>query len=446
VLVVTLDVLAERMAGPAIRAWQLAEQLSREHEVVLASTKPLGLPPGVLDVRHAEADGLVELVEWCEVLVFQGFVLQQYPFLAREDRIVIVDAYAPLYLEQLEQAKALGPVAHAHVVRGGVDTINAQLARADFVMCASEKQRDLWLGTLGALGRINPSTYTDDPTLRRLVDVVPFGLPATPPRRLAPAVKGVVPGIGVADHLVLWGGGVYEWFDPLTLLRAMALLADERPDIKLFFLGLVHPNPDVGEMDMAGAARRLSGDLGLTGKTVFFNETWVPYGRRGDYLLEADVAVSTHLDHVETAFSFRTRVLDYLWAAAPMVLTRGDALGDLVGERGAGLVVPPADPEALRNALLAVLEPTQARRCSEVARQLARQYEWEHAARPLLEWMAAARPAADRGTSAPRVGTATAALGTFARLRRDAAVARAHVGRGGLRALLPPLKRRLRRR
>lgn len=445
-LIVTLDVLAERMAGPAIRAWQLAEQLSRYHEVVLATTKPLGLAPGVLDVRPVDTLSLRQLAEWCEVVVFQGFVLQQYPFLGRPDRILVVDAYAPLYLEQLEQAKALGPTAHSHVVRSGVDTVNAQLARADFVMCASEKQRDLWLGTLGALGRVNPETYAADPTLRRLIDVVPFGLPSEPPRRSAPAVKGVVPGIGPDDRLILWGGGVYEWFDPLTLLRAMALLAEERPDVKLFFLGLVHPNPDVEEMDMAGAARRLSAELGLTGRTVFFNESWVAYDRRGDYLLDADVAVSTHLDHVETAFAFRTRVLDYLWAGLPMVLTSGDALSTLVEGRGAGRTVPPAQPELLRDALLAVLEPAEAQRCSEAAAAVARDYEWDCVAAPLHAWMADARPAADRLRGSALPGASAVAVRPLAAVRRDLSLARAHLSRGGLRTLVPAIRRRLRRR
>ena len=40
----------------------------------------------------------------------------------------------------------------------------------------------------------------------------------------------------------------------------------------------------------------------------------MPYDERADYLLDADVGVSTHFPHIETEFSFRTRILDYLWA------------------------------------------------------------------------------------------------------------------------------------
>ena len=106
--------------------------------------------------------------------------------------------------------------------------------------------------------------------------------------------------------------------------------------MRLVFLGMRHPNADVPEMRMAVEARRLADELGLTGVHVFFNEEWVPYDDRQNYLLDADVAVTTHLHHVETDFSFRTRVLDYLWAGLPTVATNGDSLADLIEREGLG--------------------------------------------------------------------------------------------------------------
>src|SRR6185436_9947916 len=96
-------------------------------------------------------------------------------------------------------------------------------------------------------------------------------------------------------------------------------------NVRLFFMGVKHPNPDVPEMAAVTRSRNLATELGINGSVVFFNEAWVPYERRGDYLLEADLGVSTHFQHVETTFSFRTRILDYLWAGLPIVSTRGDS-------------------------------------------------------------------------------------------------------------------------
>src|SRR5207237_6226272 len=144
-------------------------------------------------------------------------------------------------------------------------------------------QRDFWLGMLAAAGRLNPYTFAADPTLRRLIDVLPFGLPDAPTSLTQPAIKGVVPGIGRDDQVIYWGGGLWDWFDPLTAIRAVAALADRFPRARLFFAGIQHPNPAVPLMRQVAAAQRLSGDLGLTGRRVFFN-SWIPYADRAGYL------------------------------------------------------------------------------------------------------------------------------------------------------------------
>ena len=42
-------------------------------------------------------------------------------------------------------------------------------------------------------------------------------------------------------------------------------------------------------------------------KLVFFNSGWVPYDERVNFLLEADVGVSTHLPRPEAVYSVRAR-------------------------------------------------------------------------------------------------------------------------------------------
>src|SRR5205814_489039 len=120
-------------------------------------------------------------------------------------------------------------------------------------------QRDLWLGFLAALGRIDEHQYARDPTLRSLVDVVPFGMPTEPPLSAGPVLKGVVEGIGRDDRVLLWGGGIWDWLDPLTVIRAVAALP--RDDVRLFFLGTRHPHPGMREMPVARRARELADEL-----------------------------------------------------------------------------------------------------------------------------------------------------------------------------------------
>ena len=164
----------------------------------------------------------------------------------------------------------------------------------------------------------------------------------------------------------------------------------------LFFLGLQHPNPNVPPMRMATELRRLAEELGLVGTHVFFNEGWVAYETRADFLLEADVGVSTHLDHVETAYSFRSRILDYLWAGLPIVATAGDAFADLIEAERLGAAVPPGDDVALEAALWQVLgEGGTAGACRLNVARVAPNYVWEQALAPLLAFCRDPRPAPD---------------------------------------------------
>jgi hypothetical protein len=394
--VATPDTLSARMAGPAIRAWQIAETLAREHDVALITTSSAEVTSPNFRVSHVDAAGVAEIEAWCDVLVFQGFFAHFHPSLLRSSKVLVADIYDPLHLEQLEEAHGQERAGWIQTVHVANAVLNEQLLRGDFFMCAGDRQRDFWLGQLAALGRVNPVVYGEDPTLRSLIDVVPFGLPEQPPVKQRRVLKGVVPGIAAADEVVLWGGGIWNWFDPLSLIRAVDKLRQRRPRVRLFFLGTQHPNPAIGEMTMAKAARRLSDELGLTGSHVFFNEGWVAYEERHEYLLEADVGVSTHLDHLETAFAFRTRVLDYLWASLPMVLTAGDALADLVESRDLGLTVPAGDVAALEDALFVALDDGERRRRwrGNVA-AVAPEFTWSRVLEPLVSFCRSPRRAPD---------------------------------------------------
>jgi glycosyltransferase involved in cell wall biosynthesis len=254
------------------------------------------------------------------------------------------------------------------------------------------------LGLLEATGRVNALTYNADPALRRLIDVVPFGLPASPPRHAQRVLKGVWPGIGPEDRVVLWGGGLWQWLDPLTAIRALAQVCERRDDVRLVFPGTRHPNPSVAPMPMVEDAVHLARELGLLDEHVFFGD-WVPYEVWPNYLVEADVGLSLHFDTVETRLSFRTRGLDYIWAGLPMVVTRGDAISDLVARFELGAVVDYRDEEDVAQALLDCLEPGAEERAGRFDRARA-DLTWERAAEPLVAFCRQPYRAPDRGRPA----------------------------------------------
>ncbi len=431
ILVITADAVSQRMAGPAIRAWNIAEVLSGEHDVRLISlNQHCSPPPAEFDVRQRTPRSIGPDLDWAQLVVLQGHVLEQIPSLETSNHLVVADIYDPMHLEQLEQTRDLGDDRRAQVVDAVTAVLSNQLRRGDFFLCASERQRHFWLGHLAAIGRLSPTVYDADPTTRSLLAVAPFGLSGKPPQRTGPGLRDTL-SFGPRDKVVLWAGGVYSWFDPLTLLHAVHALGAEHGDLRLVFLGMRHPNPDVPEMGMAGQTRRLAETLGLTGKHVFFNETWVPYADRQNWLLDADAGVTTHFEHVETTFAFRTRVLDYLWAGLPIVTTDGDAFAELVAAENLGVVVPAGDPAALATALQQVLyDDAFAAGCRDRIAAVAQRYTGEAALAPLIEFCRHPRPAPDRlgGSALAAVGGRTGVAGA---LRRDASLVRSYLAAGG---------------
>ncbi|MEO6941438.1 MAG: glycosyltransferase, partial [Terrimesophilobacter sp.] len=210
-----------------------------------------------------------------------------------------------------------------------------------------------------------------------------------------------------------------------------------------------HPHPDVPEMRIVEESRELARELGVLDSSVFFNNSWVDYDDRQNYLMEADAGVSTHHSHIETTFSFRTRILDYLWAELPMVVTDGDHFAELVAGEKLGIVVPAGDVEKLAEALDRILFDTafiaEAKANIHRVRQ---RYYWDVALAPLVDFVADAQHSKDqRGTSA---GARATTVNTRRRKRHtgwrhDAGRALFYLKNGGAGVVIDKVRRRLRR-
>lgn len=379
------------MAGPGIRCWEFARALAGDADVKLFTPAASDLAADGFELVTYDRERPAEAVGGCDVLLAQGFTFNENPELTRMGKFLIIDLYVPLTLEAMGQYEHLTLPEQAGIQRGITGALRRQLEIGHFFICASERQRDYWLGWLSMAGRVTPEVYRRDRTLRELIDVVPFGLPDTPPVATGRVLKGVHPAIGENDRVLLWGGGIYNWLDPFTAIRAAALLAEKRDDIKLFFLGTRHPDPNVPKMRAYDEAVALSRELGVLDSAVLFNDKWVPYEERVNYLLEADLGVNANIEHVETRFSFRTRILDCIWASLPVVSTHGDSLSGLVERKELGLVVDSGEAAAYAAAVERLLDDKALyRRCRENLEAVARDFRWSVATEPLKRFLARA--------------------------------------------------------
>lgn len=400
VLILSHDLIGPQMAGPGIRYWELSRILAHTCAVTLAAPVAGALPETewlVHPLTFQDAQEIDPLLANADVVISNGFLIYQYPQLAEMSIPWVVDAYIPSPIEGLAYYRTRSLDEQRAVHSANTEALNRFFKRGDFFICANERQRDLYLGVLAACGRVNPYTFGQDDTLHEIIACVPFGLSSEPPLRRRAVLKGVQDGVSPTDKVVLWGGGIWDWLDPLTLVRAIARIVERRPDVRLYFPGPRHPFRErVPDMAMHQRTVALSDALGLTGKHVFFGD-WMPHQERADYLLEADVGVSLHPTGVEARFAHRTRVLDYIWAGLPMVLTAGDALAELVQERGLGLIVEPGDVEAVAEALLRLLDEPDARAARRSSFQAAAaELTWDVVARPLVRFCQQPRLAADK--------------------------------------------------
>jgi glycosyltransferase involved in cell wall biosynthesis len=341
--VLTSDHVGAAMSVPAIRASHFARELSEEFRVTLVTGGVDGDVPGGVDVVQipTRTRDLDRLVRSFDVVVAQRLPLATMRRLARSNARVVYDLYVPFAIEHASMfATEPGTRSDRLFSEWAAAEQGYALASGDAFVCATERQRDFWLGVLGRKGRVDARAFADDPTLRDLIDVVPIGLPEEPPPpRTAPA----------DERVLLWAGGIWNWLDPLTPIRAVARLA--RPDVKLVFLGVDHPR--VERPAMVERAMALASELRAR---VEFRPGWVRYGDRAEHLAAATVGVSAHFDSLETRYALRTRLLDHLWAALPTVTTRGDELSDLIHARRLGRAVPAEDVGAYAEAVEQVLD------------------------------------------------------------------------------------------
>lgn len=394
ILVLSRAAVGPKMASPGIRAYQLAGALGRaipEAEITLAIPGDRGeiaLPAPNVRMQTWESNAEAAFLAGNhEVTVSRNFP-PQFARLMGKTRLAL-DAFTPLYVEWMELSQRDFP---PHLRRTWMASnrwyLNMQLTLADFIFCADERQRDMWIGMLMALALVPPDVYERDPSLRKFIDVVPYGVPQRPLDPQGPVLRGVVPGIEPGDRVLLWNGGITEWNDAETLLHAMDSLASRRPEVKLVFMGVNHPDMAFGPD--AGVTKRaidLARELGLENRNVFVLSGWVPYERIDDYLAEADASVCLGYENVESRFAFRTRYVDLFRARVPLLCTRGDVLAERVEDDPLGITVPERDVDGVVAGIERLLDDAEfTARCRKNLGQIARELAWDAAVQPLTEF------------------------------------------------------------
>lgn len=410
------------MSSPGIRATAMATVLAnhvRGSKVTLAGpNEDIEPVPGApyRTVRWS-ARNVVPLVAQHDIIISSGLPPHVAAFYPKKK--FVVDLFSQYAMEWMEVGRQqfTGYKQHAWVQR--TRTILAmQLTLADFVLCCNERQRDSYIGMMISLGLITPRVYDADPTLRRYIDVAAHGIRPELPERGRRILRGVRPGFEESDKIIVWNGGIIQWYDPATLLEALHRLG--RPDIKLLFLGAAYPGiKDLGVGIRFQDAKAIAAANGQLGRTVFFEEGWVSHETAKRYVLEADLSVCSYFDNLETRYSHRTRFVDLIWAELPFICTHGDILAEEVAEKGWGLVVPEEDPAAMARAIEKLADDGAFNaRCRANLAAARPELQWEVTLKGLIDFCSSGRaPVASKWERLPgllqRIVTYTVRRGIF---------------------------------
>ncbi len=259
----------------------------------------------------------------------------------------IVDLYNPEPFEGLSHGAGQRHLERRVRTAARIDRVVVAARHGASFICASERQRDMWLGFLAASRRLDPAMYLHDPDLRTLIDVVPFGLPRLPAERRGEGLRGSV--FPQDARIMVWNGGLWDWFDPETVIEAVVRLRLKDASWRLAFSGIGRPSH---RARMRTSQRVLSfvAELDPADQEAIHFREWTPYRDRAAPLLDADIGVSAHRASLEARFAHGTRILDLVWTHTPILCTAGDEWSEIVVAEGLGEAVPPGDPDALADA------------------------------------------------------------------------------------------------
>lgn len=355
-------------AGVGVRFVEIARVLLGDGHDVLVLSPDAGRIDGCR-ADHISFESFAAHSIESDVAVVQGHVANAF-FQHAKPIPTVIDLYDPFIIENMNYWAERG----AEVFQYDHLTLMGSLVRGDFFLCASEAQRLYYLGLMTATGRLNPMLFERDPRLESLIRLAPFGVLA--PRPLAPQ----------SSHDILFGG-VYDWYDPVRAIDAVARVRESIPDATLTFTR--HPNPDITPQGKLAEAMQHAKKKHY--EFVRF-EPWAAYAERAEYFEKFALALLTFPRSLETDLAMRTRIYDYLWCGLPIVTSSAPGTDEMLVRYNAGVVIHDDAVNAFASAIVSILrDRPRYDAMREGAHRFVHDHQWDRTLAPLREFCRAPR-------------------------------------------------------
>lgn len=186
--------------------------------------------------------------------------------------------------------------------------------------------------------------------------------------------------------IFLWGGGIWSWFDTTTLLQAFRILKDRNSPAALYFICGSNISGVRAQDEPVRRTLQIARDLGVLGCNVAFNEHGVKGQELPSYLQHCAAGIMANPERLESYGSWRTRLLDLLSYAKPVVTSGFDPLSQKLALASAALLAPSGDPQALADQISRFCEDPQLRQnLSNQVRRISGEFTWEAIFQPWID-------------------------------------------------------------
>jgi glycosyltransferase involved in cell wall biosynthesis len=395
VLIISHDKVGSSMAGPGIRYHYMAEVLQKHFDVTLGFFGPENLPDDAFKRSYKVAH--IDVHQFHKAFAATDYVVALWlsdaiiDFCNQHNKIVVFDIYAPVPVENLAVKVFSGKKITEEddfAFMKQLQDYRKFLQNGDAFLYSNQRQLDYWIGYAFGADQVSPSTFIKRNIYNQFL-LAPMGIDSAQPlKKTKTLYKGKTKGINPDDILMVWNGGIYDWYDGVTLIDAMEIVAKHNPKIKMIFPGIHHPNSTMRQWQETVDTVHRAEQKGLDGKNVFFFENWVPYYDRVNFLLEADIAIYTHKPSIEMEFSHRTRVIDsHIFGILPTIATEGDYFSDLLEPTGMGKAVPAYNAKALADAIVELAKPDNLKTAKANVKRIRPDYDWHKTLEPLTNYL-----------------------------------------------------------
>ena len=372
--------------GPSQRAVQIAEMLREHgHQARIFSDNIAGGAPSLW--RRATPVGLVRGIFSADVcLASPAIPLWAITLLRLRGAKLVTDYYCPDFIEIYERFRndtRLVARLRYEIMRRKLQFL---LHLSDQVI-ASSRELQLFLKAVSfGAGILTPRAYAEDKTFSRRHVLGPYGWSRGAHRDAAEIAQKYFPSIDFGKPVFVWGGGIWSWFDPVTVVRAFKIFIEERKgNALLVFPAIRIPRASSIVMGKSTELMEEIQQANLPGH-IHVNRNWIPYEDCLTMftLCRAGLCIATPT--IETEVAFRTRIVDYIGSELPVISSAGDPLSTFVANNGLGVAVPPQEIGALVNALQKMTQDQAFYdRCKQNLHRVAPRLEWRTTLEPVVE-------------------------------------------------------------